>query len=94
MNILTQIFATVGIRQYGIGNHVAIVEAAGVLRSTLIFIWISSSVALLAIGLGKVAACFLVLDIIGPTRERARIALKIIAGINVRADAVLRSEAS
>lgn len=50
MNILTQIVATVGIRQYGIGNHVEIVTAAGVLRSTLIMIWTSSSVALFAIG--------------------------------------------
>ena len=84
MNVATQIVATIGIREYGIGNHVAIVGASGVTRSTLIFVWVSSSVALIAIGWGKVAAVYLVLEIQGKTRPTGRLILLIIAAVNVR----------
>lgn len=84
MNVATEIIATIGIRKYGIGNHIQIPVAAGVVRTTIILIWTSSSVALIAIGMGKVAAVFLVLQIQGTTRPLARIFLLIIAAINVR----------
>ena len=84
MNFVTQIVATVGIRKYGIGNHIDIVGASGLLANTLICVWVSSAIAVLGIGAGKVAAVMLVLEIQGDTRPKGRILLLVIAVINVR----------
>lgn len=63
---------------YGLGNHIAIVEAAGTIVPAIKYQWIADAMISLAIGLGKFAVVSFYMEIQGPVykwRQRALMAL-------------------
>ena len=83
MAVVAQICLTIAVVKYGIANHLLVLVAAGTTANAIYWNWVVSALALISIGIGKLAAVVLIITIQGNTRPKAKFFLYALAAVNV-----------
>ncbi|KAJ5908794.1 hypothetical protein N7495_001476 [Penicillium taxi] len=82
LTAVTQCFGVIAVL-HGLGNHIIAIEEVGELRNFLFFTWMTVFFFNMAIPTGKVAVCFFLIEMIGPSNPKIRRSLMALAVFNI-----------